>query len=104
MKTNFFYTFVLMALLASACAPSAAAQPLETATPPEVQEEAGAAPVTSPEPAVLLFAIGMHIEPLGETAQDTKAARGIIASRNSLSIKSRIFSPSRRSLKRTAGA
>ena len=76
MKTNFFYTFVLMALLASACAPSAAAQPLETATPPEVKEEAGAAPVTSPEPAVLLFAIGMHIEPLGETAQGYQGGKG----------------------------
>ena len=76
MKTNFFYTFVLMALLASACAPSVAAQPLETATPPEVKEEAGAAPVTSPESAVLLFAIGMHIEPLGKTAQGYQSGKG----------------------------
>jgi hypothetical protein len=41
--------------------PSAETQPAETATQPEVQNEAG--------DAVLYFTIGMHIEPQGETAQ-----------------------------------
>jgi len=76
MNTKLVTIFALLALLASACAPSAAAQPLETATPPEVKEEAGAAPVTSPEPAVLLFTIGMHIEPLGKTAQGYQSGKG----------------------------
>jgi len=76
MNTKLVTIFALLALLASACAPSAAAQPLETATPPEVKEEAGAAPVTNPEPAVLLFTIGMHIEPLGETAQGYQSGKG----------------------------
>lgn len=41
--------------------PSAETQPAETATQPQVQNEAGG--------AVLYFTIGMHIEPMGETAQ-----------------------------------
>ena len=55
----------VLTLAALACglpaAPSAETQPTETATQPEVQNEAGG--------AVLYFTIGMHIEPMGETAQ-----------------------------------
>ena len=68
MNTNFFYTIVLLSLLASACAPSVAAQTLETATQPQVQSDAGE--------AVLLFDIGMHIEPMGETAQGYRSGKG----------------------------
>jgi len=57
--------------------PSAETQPAETATQPplalsEVEgspTEAAAEPTSSGEKAVLLFTIGMHIEPMGETAQ-----------------------------------
>lgn len=41
--------------------PSAKSQPTATATQPQVQRKTG--------PAVLYFTIGMHIEPMGETAQ-----------------------------------
>ena len=55
----------VLTLAALACglpaAPSAETQPTETATQPEVQNEAGG--------AVLYFTVGMHIEPMGETAQ-----------------------------------
>lgn len=68
MNTKFFYTIVLLSLLVSACAPSVAAQTLETATQPQIQNEAGE--------AVLLFAIGMHIEPMGETAQGYRGGKG----------------------------
>lgn len=46
---------------APATQPSAATQPAEAATSSPVENEAGG--------AVLLFDIGMHIEPMGETAQ-----------------------------------
>jgi hypothetical protein len=68
MNTKFFHTIILLALLVSACAPSAAAQAVETATSQSVEEDAGE--------AVLLFGIGMHIEPLGETAQGYKSGKG----------------------------
>lgn len=70
---RFVFLFSILGLLSLACAltramtptpkPTAAAenQPVETAALPEVQEEAGE--------AVLLFTIGMHIEPFGQTAQ-----------------------------------
>ncbi len=47
---------------------SAATQPIETATQPPVQNEAGE--------TILLFAIGMHIEPLGKTAQGFGGGKG----------------------------
>lgn len=73
-RISLLFTIVLM-LASLACGlpagqatqPSATAvepvetQPVETATQPEVQNDAG--------DAVLLFTIGMHIEPMGETAQ-----------------------------------
>jgi hypothetical protein len=68
MNTKFFYTIVLLSLLAAACAPSVAAQTLETATSQPVQSDAGE--------AVLLFTIGMHIEPMGETAQGYRGGNG----------------------------
>lgn len=68
MNTKFFYTIVMLALLVSACAPSVAAQTLETATNQPVQNDAGE--------AVLLFTIGMHIEPMGETAQGYRGGNG----------------------------
>ncbi len=43
--------------------------PTETAAQPQVPTEAAAEPTASSEPAVLLFTIGVHIEPFGETAQ-----------------------------------
>ena len=73
MNTKLFTIFALLALLASACVPSAAAQAVETATPQPVGNEAGAA---SPAKTVLLFDIGMHIEPMGETAQGYKSGKG----------------------------
>lgn len=64
----------LLVLASLACSlgapmPTAANPPLETATQPEVQNEAAAESTVSAGPAVLLFTIGMHIEPLGQTAQ-----------------------------------
>ncbi|MDO8311970.1 MAG: hypothetical protein Q7T25_08525, partial [Sideroxyarcus sp.] len=75
MKTKFFYTIVLLALLASACAPSAAAQVVETATSQPVGNEASAVPVSNPETVVVYFTIGMHIEPMGVTAQGFKGGK-----------------------------
>jgi hypothetical protein len=66
MKRIFFF-LSLIVLAALACSlpateiPSAETLPTETVTQPEVQNEAGE--------AVLYFTIGMHIEPMGETAQ-----------------------------------
>lgn len=48
--------------------PAAATPPVETATQPQVQNDAGE--------AVLLFTIGMHIEPMGETAQGFSSGKG----------------------------
>lgn len=60
-----FLSFLVIASLAcgfpAASTPSAETQPTETANRSSVENEAGE--------AVLLFTIGMHIEPLGETAQ-----------------------------------
>lgn len=47
--------------------PSAANQPTESPSQPEVPNEAGA--------AILLFDIGMHIEPMGETAQGYESGK-----------------------------
>ena len=76
MTTKFFTTLALLALLISACAPSAAAGTVETATQPQVQNEAGTASDANSEPAVLLFGIGMHIEPMGTTAQGYSSGKG----------------------------
>ncbi|MBM3123962.1 MAG: hypothetical protein FJZ87_02690 [Chloroflexi bacterium] len=57
------FSFLSILVIASlACSLPAATQPAETVTQPEVQNEAGGE-------AVLYFTIGMHIEPMGETAQ-----------------------------------
>lgn len=80
MKRIFFF-LSLIVLAALACSlpateiPSAETLPTETVTQPEVQNEAGE--------AVLYFTIGMHIEPMGETAQGYGAAKPIITPRNS---------------------
>ena len=80
MKRIFFF-LSLIVLAALACSlpateiPSAETLPTEAATQPEVQNEAGE--------AVLYFTIGMHIEPMGETAQGYGAAKPIITPRNS---------------------
>ena len=68
MNTKLFHAFILLAVLASACAPSAAAGTVETEASQPVGNEAGE--------AVLLFDIGMHIEPFGETAQGYKSGKG----------------------------
>ncbi len=49
--------------------------PVETAGSPEVQTET-AAPPQEAQPAVLYFTIGMHIEPMGETAQGYQSGKG----------------------------
>ena len=59
-------------------------RPLETATQPRPAlseaegspTEAAAEPTSSGEKAVLLFTIGMHIEPMGETAQGYTSGKG----------------------------
>lgn len=53
---------------AQATQPSAADQPTETGTSSPVENEAG--------DAVLYFTIGMHIEPMGETAQGYSSGKG----------------------------
>ncbi len=62
---RFLFLITLLALIQAACAlpliPSAETQPIETAVSSPVENEAGE--------AVLYFTIGMHIEPMGETAQ-----------------------------------
>lgn len=55
MKTKIVCGFALLALLAAGCAPASSATQVTTGN------ETGE--------AVLLFSIGMHIEPMGETAQ-----------------------------------
>ena len=66
-----FLTILVIASLACGLptteTPSAETQAAETATQPEVQSEAGE--------AVLYFTIGMHIEPMGETAQGYKGGK-----------------------------
>ena len=61
----FTLPFVILMLASLACSlpatPSAETQPTEAATSSPVENEAGE--------AVLFFTIGMHIEPMGETAQ-----------------------------------
>lgn len=72
-----FTSLVLLVIASLACAlgaPAAqpasqlAVQPLETATSSPVPNEAGK--------AVLLFTIGMHIEPMGQTAQGYVGGKG----------------------------
>lgn len=72
-----YTSLVLLVIVSLACALGApatqsaaqpAAQPIETATNSPIQNEAGK--------AVLLFTIGMHIEPLGETAQGYRGGKG----------------------------
>ncbi|MBK9007053.1 MAG: hypothetical protein IPM31_08655 [Anaerolineae bacterium] len=66
-RTSLFFAVLLFASLAcglpaaSATPPSAETPPAEAATSLPVENEAGS--------AILLFDIGMHIEPMGETAQ-----------------------------------
>ena len=66
-------TLIILSLACNLSAPvaqnvPAENQPVETATQPPVQNEAGK--------PVLLFTIGMHIEPLGETAQGIQSGKG----------------------------
>ncbi len=75
MNTKSFYAILLLALLTSACAPSAAAGTVEAATSQPIENEAGESSIASPESAVLLFSIGMHIEPMGETAQGYRGGK-----------------------------
>ncbi|MEW5938058.1 MAG: hypothetical protein AB1750_00235 [Chloroflexota bacterium] len=76
MKTKFLIAIVLLTLLASACAPEAATRPGETVAPPEVREEASATPTTGAGSAAVYFTIGMHIEPMGQTAQGFGGGKG----------------------------
>ncbi|MBI2331907.1 MAG: hypothetical protein HYU84_07090 [Chloroflexi bacterium] len=65
-----FFAVLIFASLACGlpAASSAETQPTETAAQPSVQAEAGE--------AVLLFTIGIHIEPMGETAQGFSGGKG----------------------------
>jgi hypothetical protein len=75
MNTKNFYVFLLLVLLISACAPSTAAGTVEAATSQPIGNEAGESSIASPESTVLLFTIGMHIEPMGETAQGYRGGK-----------------------------
>ncbi len=81
MKKIFLVTLILFSLgcelfTAPAQMPTAEIQPLETATSsqPALSEVEGSQ--NEAGEAVLLFAIGMHIEPLGETAQGYQSGKG----------------------------
>ena len=67
-----FTLSALLVILSLACSLGANApaedQPLETAASTPVTNDAGG--------AVLLFTIGMHIEPMGETAQGVQSGKG----------------------------
>ena len=71
---RFFVMLTTLVILSVACnmpgttTAQAESLPVETATQPTVKEEAGG--------AVLLFTIGMHIEPMGETAQGFASGKG----------------------------
>lgn len=75
-----FLLIVLLTWMGLACSltgtptPSVEIPPTATPTRPEAQKEATATPETAP--AVLLFTIGMHIEPMGETAQGYRSGQG----------------------------
>ena len=67
-------TLIVLSLACSLSVPAAenapaTNQPVETAVSSTVQNEAEPVSSANSESAVLLFTIGMHIEPLGETAQ-----------------------------------
>ncbi len=71
----------LVSLLTLACQAVEQTQPPTESTPPTPPPQA--TPQTNPPPespndqsAVLLFTIGMHIEPMGETAQGFKSGKG----------------------------
>ena len=55
--------------------PTAETPPVETASPSQVPTEGTAEPIAGGENAVLLFTIGMHIEPFGETAQGYRSGQ-----------------------------
>jgi hypothetical protein len=79
---RFLLPLVLIALVSLACSltstatPTAEIPPVETAAPPPIPIEAAAEATVSSGKAVLLFTIGMHIEPMGETAQGYKSGKG----------------------------
>lgn len=74
--TFLFSVLVAAALMLSACGTGVAAagiEPVETAAQPQVQEGKGKA--DAGDAVVLLFGIGMHIEPMGETAQGFQSGK-----------------------------
>lgn len=80
MIKRLFVPFILMVIASLACSltgaptPTAETSPVETATSLSVPTDAAL-----PQPqgkAILLFTIGMHIEPFGETAQGYKSDKG----------------------------
>ena len=75
MKTKFIYAIVLLTLLASACAPSAGTMPAEAAASQPARAEPSRSVESDAGEAVLLFTIGMHIEPMGETAQGYRGGK-----------------------------
>ena len=75
MKTKFIYTIVLLTLLVSACAPSAGTMPAEAAASQPARAEPSRSVESDAGEAVLLFTIGMHIEPMGETAQGYRGGK-----------------------------
>ena len=75
MKTKFIYTIVLLTLLVSACAPSAGTMPAEAAASQPARAEPSRSVEDEAGEAVLLFTIGMHIEPMGETAQGYRGGK-----------------------------
>lgn len=68
------HLLILLVVLSTACnlpgslTAQAETLPLETTTQPGAESESGE--------AILLFTIGMHIEPMGETAQGYKSGKG----------------------------
>ena len=85
--------------------PTAETPPVETASPSQVPTEGMAEPIAGGENAVLLFTIGVHIEPFGEPRKDTEAdSSSIITTRNSSCTRYRTFLLLRKSSKPTADA
>jgi hypothetical protein len=70
---------VFLALVSLACSLTSTTQPPPPAAPTVASvspTSAPAEPTSSGEKAVLLFTIGMHIEPMGETAQGYTSGKG----------------------------
>lgn len=73
-----FLSLLMVATLACSLTgtPTVSAQPVKTGASPTTQDEPDENPSVSAEQAVLLFTIGIHIEPQGTTAQGYESGNG----------------------------